>query len=607
MVSGASTSQSPAQTAGTGPAGTGGPAGPAARPPALPLPLASMTDAGEIGSAMYDPSRVDDAVVSLLQLLGIGVYRPDGTPVRTGDEADADDPWLLEDEVWGLIEAAEEDLLNAGDSEPRYRLGDLYDQLQRLLPAGFSRAQFIDAYSTSYAGAPDDLAPRFLLGQPLDSSTPLTRTQLWLLYLDGFVDLATPSTAGVQPGAQLAVVPNRPRFSTASQILPPILHEQTLTNAQWAFFRTHMLTIGYAIWFTLDPPETHEGHGGPGQTYQIPVEVGRGQPIVSPTTGEVLLAPNPDPLDGLAVRFESDDRRVLDKHGSLTASLPYQVLTDSSGRASIGYATRREASDGVGVETSEWASLTAWADVVDLIRRAYLIDDESIDWLLSTGFINQDRAATGPGFPIAWHAPGLEIEIRNDYDVTIDVFPAGMQATAWRNGFDSFTGTLVFDEDDQTYRGSMHGITDFTSKMSFTLPLAAGTCGDQQDGDLVRTDQSLYVVARQEPALVTPAASPMPSPFEGSDLVLSFYPAFRPIGNLGSCAETVPYFGPAPPGQSIYRRFAPYLDARFTTPENGYRIHVPAEGTLTYWDWEQWVPSVNVKSVFKVTVTWVNE
>lgn len=589
-----------------GPARTAKPAGPTLRPESLPLPLPTMTEAFAIGEALYDPSRIDDAVVSLIRLLGIGVYKADGTLVRQGDERTDDDPWLLEDEVWGLIDSTIAELVDTAE-EPRYRIGDLYDQIQRLLP-DLSREAFVAAYTDAYASSPDAIVPQLLLGQPIDGSTPLTRIQLWLLYLDGFVELAEAPATAMYPGALVAGVPSRLGSGTASRFLPPLIQPSTMSQAEWSFLRMHLLSIGFAIWFTLDPPaDVHEGHGGPGDTWAIPVEIGPGQPIVSPMSGEVILRPTTGPLDGLAITWKSTDRSVLDAHGTIGAALPSQAFTDASGRAFIEYTTRQEAGDGVGVETNQWAALTASTNLTDLIRRAYVIDDEDIDWVLSTGFLDSEIAATGPGFPIAWHGPGIEIDIRDDYTVELELMPAGMQALVFRTGQDRFKGTLVFHEADQTYRGTIIATSFFTTIMEFTLPLAAGTCGEAGIGELTETTQELYVVAEQEPLTWRAADGPRPSPFVGSDLVLRFYPFFRPIGDIGRCAETIPFFGSPPAGQPLSGRYAPYLDARITTPENGYRIHLPAEGSMTYRDRSQVAPEVGVDSVFTVTVTWVDE
>lgn len=46
------------------------------------LPTPSLTEPFAIGEALYDPGRVADAVVSLLDLMGVGIDKADGTPLR---------------------------------------------------------------------------------------------------------------------------------------------------------------------------------------------------------------------------------------------------------------------------------------------------------------------------------------------------------------------------------------------------------------------------------------------------------------------------------------------------------------------------------------------
>ena len=114
------------------------------------------------------------------------------------------------------------------------------------------------------------------------------------------------------------------------------------------------------------------------------------------------------------------------------------------------------------------------------------------------------------------------------------------------------------------------------------------------------------MVAQQLPLDWRRTDSPTPTPLEGTDLLLSFYPGGSISGTISKCMELIPYLGPRPVGEAITRWYAPYLDARITTPANGYRVHVPAAETWTYTDRDQVDASLGISSTFKVTVTWVD-
>jgi hypothetical protein len=55
-----------------------------------PLPAPALREPFAIGEALYDPSRMEQGVLSVLDLMGVGIYASDGTPMRRGDEAPGD-------------------------------------------------------------------------------------------------------------------------------------------------------------------------------------------------------------------------------------------------------------------------------------------------------------------------------------------------------------------------------------------------------------------------------------------------------------------------------------------------------------------------------------
>lgn len=568
--------------------------------PSVPdLPAPRLADPFEIGEALYDPSKMAQAVVSLLSLMGVGLYADDGAPIDTGAVTKAGDPWLFQSEVWHLIDMGKEDLLEGIEDGPSFRLDDLYRGLQPGLPADFTLEQFRSAYEDSYARHPEDLAPSVMLGQPINSSTPLTRTQLWLLYMDGFSELAPASSASARGGPVAAA--GRPRFGTANARLPPLVQPQGYTYEQWRELVPHYRTIDGLVKFSIDTDYAHEGHGGPGTRILITARNRGGRSFVSPVSGAVLLEAGTGTLEGMQVYWESDDLDIYNAHGTLGASLPMISTTDASGSAEISYTPKREVANGQGALANDVATITASATVADLLRHAYRISDPKLAYWLFWDFQRQIRV-TGQTW-IEWHTPGIEIEIVNTYDVTVDAGTGGLLAFAHRKGTDSFTGTLT-KRSDGTYRGVLRGNTKAAAQMEFAAGVSNIKCEDTTD-----SNQFLTVVARRRDPVIDPALDVLTSgAFGPDDFVLTFYPQAAPI-DPGRCQGTIDYLGPGPNGQPMSGSYASYSDSRFTDPSlGGLRIHLPKAGEkLVYEDRrliaENVLPVTGVDSLFTITVT----
>jgi hypothetical protein len=166
-----------------------------------------------------------------------------------------------------------------------------------------------------------------------------------------------------------------------------------------------------------------------------------------------------------------------------------------------------------------------------------------------------------------------------------------------RNGFDTATGAHEFA--DGTFRGVMVGVIDRTTDMTFALPLAGGECHAP-----TRTTQQLWVVGTiaHGGSLIPNATSSCRAP-RATDLVLSFYP-LEAAKRIGKCDEPIPYSGEAVlDGKRIVGPYAPFNDARWSTPDIGYRIHLPDPGgKLEYEDWEQVLPATGVDSQWNIDV-----
>ncbi len=568
------------------------------------MPAPSLVDPFAVGEALYDPSRVDVGVVSLLALMGVGIYAPDGTPVREGAEHEAGDPWLFDVEVRDLIDrsAAElADSLEQEDGALPFAMDDLYADVAPFIPDLDARA-FTRAYADAYAERPDDLVPQVLLGQPIDGSFRMTSVHAWLLFVDGFVGPADERFAGIVPGAGIAAAALGPPWGTAQPNLPATgIRPGVLTYDEGTELMVHIRTLASLIGFDVTQGEVHEGHGGPGDPGTIGAWLGPSVPLVSPTTGRHLLeqvnGDRGDPL-GLEIRWETSDPSSLQKHGSLDRSLPAVTPASAAGDARVVYNPRREPADGVGFEAEDFASLYASVDKWQLIEAFYESSDPWVQQhVLGSGMVRGRRVSSTRGFAIGFHGPGINLSLTDVYDVTVGI-GIGMDAQAHRNGTDSAEGLLT-KYPDGTYRGLMRGVIASTTDMTLTLPLVAGECHAP-----TTTTQQLWVVGRVVPggALIRDQDTLVAGTPGTEDLILSFYP-LEPADGIGACDAPIPYTGRRlVDGKTIVGPYAPFNDSRWSSPDVGYRIHLPEVGGLIYEDWSQVVPAAGVDSQWTVDV-----
>lgn len=527
------------------------PSGGAAPAPA-PLPEPTLRDAFAIGEALYDPTRQADAVVSLLDLLEVGIYAADGAPIRPGGEVDADDLWLTDDEVRGLIAIGEEDAAAFGEEGGGIPMtvADLHAALVPMLPADFSAVDFAGAYDAAYQQDPDELIAQVLFNQPIAPDTPLTRTQAWFLYVDGFVaptGLHAPRSAMAGTGSARPVRGERPAIG---QVRMPTL---SWMGSPWqaselAMVLAHLQLLGHTIPFEIRPLPVlaHEGHGGEGSPIAIRAvqAFGSWSPFVSPMTGQPLVMPRPTLLDGLTVTW--DGVGALERHGTVDLPPTRMIETDAAGAATMTFTPRREPADGRGEETTETVSLRATVDVRELVLQHYDIPIEAF------GLVTGTRTVTGPVI-VTWHDDGLQIDLVNDYTGVQIVLGSGF---ALGSGTDEAHGFLA-RLDDGTYRGTIDGEVGG----SFEGAALGAECADSFSG----TQQLL--------AIGTPDAL-------DQTVSLRFYPASAPSLSTGSCTIAIPFPGGGQDAQPA-GSFLPFNDTRWTT-QNGLRIDVPSTGTLQY-------------------------
>lgn len=596
-----------------GPATTGGPRptrGPATAGKPAPLPLPTITDAGEIGMALYNPGQVGQAVTSLLSLLGIGVYDADGNVITPGNERAEGDPWLTEAEVRGLIEMGVADLLES-DNGPKFTLRDLYEPLAEALP-GVSFEDFIAAYRDSYASHPDDLAPLAMIGQPMDENAQLTRTHLWLLFLDGFVDLAPPATARPANGTLSAVT--SPQFGTANAVLPLLLQPDGMAAADWVEIRAHLPTIAYTVQFEVDLVDAHEGHGGTGAPVTVTASVKPSQPFLSAIAPHrVLLQPNPGSLGGLDVEWATRSQATLNRHGTLNTALSAHIPTDAAGVSSVVYTPDQEEADGHGFLANEIASLSARAKLADLLRAAYLIDNTTFQRMLGLGTLGDYRLVHG-GIDVEWHTPGIYISVTNEYEVKLELTGAlPFLASAYRKGIDNVQG-VMFRLEDGTYVGTLTA-NSTTERSSYQYDGTLAGKAECQDEEPISSYQELYVVGLPSDRTLDATDVILDNP-DGTiafpadrGLTLRFFPITTPTGDFG-CQRTFFYdwyanAGIAPTGVSLVGDYIPLNDLRWNNPTIGYGIILPVEGEINYEDRAQskFVTGIqDIHSVWEINV-----
>jgi hypothetical protein len=369
-------------TAGAGSPGATDPGQSAGTPgPALP----TLTEPVEIGAALWDPARVEQGVVSLVEQLGIDIFTADGRLLR---DAAGDGPpgmWLSEAEVRGLIEMGREDATAIAAGAVPFTLVDLYDALSPAYP-GLSQAQLLDAYVQAYRAVPGDLVRESFAGHPFVPEAAFTRVHLWLLVLDGVLGRPQPASAATvsmtgraqTARGPVAQVQLPPPSSALAQLLA-----LDLTALPIAIARLSTLAYTLPVDFTISPTTVHEGHAGAGQPAELKVRSRYvPTPIVSPYTGLVLLNPNPrSGLDGLPVTFQSSQEATLTRHGSfsgsvgipgsLPGSLGLPLFTDALGQITFTYTPRAEPAAGQGDPKTDVAVISAVVTLRDVLLHMY--------------------------------------------------------------------------------------------------------------------------------------------------------------------------------------------------------------------------------------------
>jgi hypothetical protein len=482
--------------------------------PPPPLPVPAFDSASDIAGVMFERAQAEQVVVSMLDLLGIGLYQSDGSAIRPGSESSDSDYFVFEPEARGLV-----DLLKAYDDEDRWvAFSDFHAALADLGLQG-SAEDLAAAYNDAYSANPDAPVTQFVFGLGgIDVDAPLHPLAPWLLFLDGFVP-PDESQATVGSGAAIAASPGagggRPgvAYTGVQQLVTVPLEVDPLVIA-------HLMSVVGSASLTVatTPSRAHEGHGGTGVPVDISATVRAvATSFVSPFSFRPLIPLRPVAGAGLTVNWRPD--QAFDRHGSVV--VPPNAVTDPVGRSTITFTPRQEAANGEGYLTQEFATVQASVSGEQLVTQLY--------GLPSLGAL-VGREISGVGFvEIEWHEPeAMRIHLVNDYDVTLDLILGETHGS----GLDSFDGILALQEDG-TWRGIVTGTAT----------------GSQQSQALGRPCSSSWSATQ----LVEVVGEEAPDALNG-DFYFRFMPVTQPSGSLGS--------GRCPPTSHAFEGvdYAPYND-----------------------------------------------
>lgn len=509
-----------------------------------PLPQPQLKEAFAIGEALFDPARADQAVVSLVARMGI----------RLNDNI-----------VRGLIQMSQDDLANARGGRLPWSFRDLHKAIHPLLPE-LTVERLADQYNEAYAAAPDSLAAQVMLGMPLEPDTPLTRTQIWFLIVDGFAPPAmAPRLAQLAPIAQAP--PSGPSYGTASLMMtqiPSPIPGVSLTDFHYLI--SILPVLAYDLPFDVAPFSTqaHEGHGGPGRQVVIEARIGANPaPRIGPG-GSVLLQPLVSDRSNRMINWNVRDRSRIERHGRFDVANGVPVRTDVAGIARLRFTPKREAADGQGSNFTETASVSASIAQWDLLTSQYQMPP------MLRGFVMGDRVAPGI-MTVAWHDKGMRIRIENTYKARFDFGPLG---NGRRTGTDLVEGSLA-EQPDGSWTGTVTASVDMTQ---FIQGLGQ-SCPETR---FVGT-QELKVTGRVSDALggaqtiVYDHAASTGAP-DGGYLALIFETAApASVTPSGPCLDLIERDYGMPP-------FLPLNDARWTQSEGHYVIVLPSKGLLVYED-----------------------
>lgn len=327
----------------------------------LPAPILSSVD--EIVAAMADPAQAEQVVVSMLVLLGIGLYTPDGTAIRAGTETSDEDFYLFEPAARGLANMLRE----LDDPEGGTPFRDFHAAVASGGYGGTAE-QLAAAYADAYAAQPDAAVSRLIAAlDPVHVEAHLSDFEAWLLLLDGFIHPNSATSAMAAAGDAMPAVAagggswgvaRRNVQSSGAMPLNLWTHQYSLLQA---VLRAWRITV------SVSPAAVHEGHAGqPGDPATVTATVaGPMQALTSPFSS-VSVMPAPEGAEGVRVAWAGNG--TLNQHGTIVDPA---TRLDLLGEARTTYIPQAEAADGNGLDREEIGQIHAGFARSELLLQLY--------------------------------------------------------------------------------------------------------------------------------------------------------------------------------------------------------------------------------------------
>ena len=597
-----------------------------APPPASALTEPSLKEPFEIGGALYDPSRMEDGVVSLLALMHIGVV-PDAS---AGAAQNGRALTLSASEVRTLADLGREDLESSTDMDNLpYSFADLHAAVAALLP-GVSIEQMAAAYTRAYETDPDDVVGKSLMGQPIEPEMKLTRTQIWFLLMDGF--------AGAAAGDA--------RWGAADRQLPDLRSPNAQWSAaEWREVLARLPLVSADRLVTITAPDVITQGAAP---RPAPVNITMranpsAAPLVSRSTGRTLIAARAGSLAGQDVTRHVPDDSSLTAIGTIASPLDTPEKIGANGMAQFVVQPGVSATAATAQLVDDWETLEARVETGAVVAAAYAVPAPLQHLSLGT-------SAARAKLHLRWRSPNvLVLRIWSFYNAINFQIPGVGGAT--RSGIDIVWVTL-HKRQDGSYVGTGPAVVDvFHQNLRGGFAGGPGACVQSE----ILARQWLHV--RATPVTACGSASdcasaasvvnapPTPSPpgatsaparaaaasgfgpahrledYEWSDGTnmnarppdggyyrVEFFPFTEPMvaNNLGE-NRCIPFIraGEDRLGYGA-RRFIPFNDAQWTTSGQGYGIALRAGGPALYFDGSSvnplgGTPLAAVKTLFQLT------
>jgi hypothetical protein len=351
------------------PADTGQPVDTVAPTPAGPLPGPSLGSADELVAALGDPGQSEQVVVSMLALLGIGLYQPDGTAIRQGTELSDDDFYVFEPVARGLA-----NMLRLRN-EPRERTS-FRNYHAALVSGGYTGTadELAAAFAGAYAAQPDSVIARLVaaLG-PIDVNATLPSFELWLLTLDGFIKPNSGLSATAMARGAGTVTMSAAGWGIAASSVR--LAASSGVN-QWSVRANLLLAVAesWTMQVVASPTTVHEGHGGSGAPMKLTAILTGPMVSLNSAFGGGAIIPRPVSPVNLPVDWLADAR--ANEHGQVNIEETVVVQSGSSTNSFTGttdtrYTPDREQVNGAGVERQDTGAVLASVVQADLLTRLY--------------------------------------------------------------------------------------------------------------------------------------------------------------------------------------------------------------------------------------------